>query len=179
MATLPIDAPFVTVEGYLHTLYEPDCDYVDGRIEDRLVGWYGHASTIASLLWILSGKEEWQSWPLLPLSSLRTRVALTRIRCPDVCVLRRGGTKERILSSPPLAVFEVLEPEDRLNTMMEKLADFDRFGVAHIWLIDPDRRLAYRYVSGGLHPIESGELTVPETPIRVVLSELFAELDRA
>jgi len=175
MSTLPIDDPLVTVEEYLHTVYEPDCDYVDGRLEDRLVGWYSHASTIASLLWILSGKGEWRSWPLLPLPSLRTRVAATRIRCPDVCVLRRGGPKERILSTPPLAVFEVLETEDRFLAMMEKLADFDRFGVGHIWLVDPDRRLAYRYVSGGLHPVETGELTVPETPIRVVLSELFAD----
>ena len=30
----------------------------------------------------------------------------------------------------------------------------------------------------GLHPVESGELTVLGTPIRVMLSELFAELDR-
>jgi Uma2 family endonuclease len=115
---------------------------------------------------------------MLPLPSLRTRVAATRIRCPDVCVLRRGGPKEQILSTPPLAVFEVLEPEDRFSAMMEKLADFDRFGVGHIWLIDPDRRLVYRYVSGGLEAVGTGELRVAETPIRVVLSELFAELDR-
>jgi hypothetical protein len=30
-----------------------------------------------------------------------------------------------------------------------------------------------------MHLAESGELSVPDTPIRVVLSELFAELDRA
>jgi hypothetical protein len=30
-----------------------------------------------------------------------------------------------------------------------------------------------------LEEVETGELTVPETPIRVVLSEMFAELDRA
>jgi hypothetical protein len=38
MATLPIEDRFVSVEEYLHTVYEPDCDYVDGRIEERLVG---------------------------------------------------------------------------------------------------------------------------------------------
>jgi len=27
--------------------------------------------------------------------------------------------------------------------------------------------------------VQNGELTVPETPIRLVLNELFAELDRA
>jgi Uma2 family endonuclease len=94
-------------------------------------------------------------------------------------VLQRGESKEQILTTPPLAVFEVLEPEDRFLAMMEKLADFDRFGIGHIWLIDPDRRLAYRYISGGLEAAGPGELNVPETPIRVVLSELFAELDRA
>ncbi|MGB6829862.1 MAG: Uma2 family endonuclease [Terracidiphilus sp.] len=131
-----------------------------------------------SLLWILSGKEEWKSWPLLPLPSLRSRVSATRIRCPDVCVLKRGESKEQIMTTPPLAVFEVLETEDRFGTMMEKLADFERFGVGCIWVIDPDRRLAYRYISGGLEGVRTAELAVPGTPICVVLSELFAEMDR-
>jgi len=46
-------------------------------------------------------------------------------------------------------------------------------------VIDPERRTARRATRTGLHIVETGELTVPETPIRVVLSELFAELDRA
>ena len=35
MATLSVhqsEPEFVTVEEYLHTVYEPECDYVDGRI---------------------------------------------------------------------------------------------------------------------------------------------------
>jgi hypothetical protein len=45
MATLPVsefDESYVTVEEYLHTVYEPECDYVDGRLEDRNVGEYDH-----------------------------------------------------------------------------------------------------------------------------------------
>jgi Uma2 family endonuclease len=61
---------------------------------------------------------------------------------------------------------------------MEKLRDYDRFGVSHIWVIDPKPRIAYRYTDGGLEEVHSDELTAPETPIRVVLGELFAELDR-
>lgn len=40
MTALPaskLDEAFVTVEHYLHTVYRPDCDYMDGRIEERLV----------------------------------------------------------------------------------------------------------------------------------------------
>ena len=47
------------------------------------------------------------------------------------------------------------------------------------WIIDPESRVAYRYTSAGLEEVRTGELSVPETPIRVVMSELFAELDRA
>ncbi len=42
MATTAV-VPFVTVDEYLHTSYEPDMDYVDGHIEDRNVGEFDHA----------------------------------------------------------------------------------------------------------------------------------------
>ena len=47
MATLPIyedpQTEFVSVREYLSTSYRPDCDYVDGRIEERNVGEFEHA----------------------------------------------------------------------------------------------------------------------------------------
>ena len=46
MATLPIfDDPqsaFVSVREYLSTSHRPDCDYVDGRIEERNSGEFEH-----------------------------------------------------------------------------------------------------------------------------------------
>jgi hypothetical protein len=42
MATLPMQEPHVTVAEYLRTVYEPDCDYVDGRVEERNVGEFDH-----------------------------------------------------------------------------------------------------------------------------------------
>ena len=74
---------------------------------------------------------------------------------------------------------EILSPEDRLQQMREKAAEYRRFGVEHIWIIDPQPRIAYQYTAAGLEEVRTAELTVPETPIRVVLGELFAELDRA
>ena len=49
----------------------------------------------------------------------------------------------------------------------------------NIWIIDPEPRRAYRYTDSALEEVHTGEFTVPGTPILVVLSELFAELDRA
>jgi Uma2 family endonuclease len=45
--------PYLSVEEYLHTVYRPDVDYVDGRIEERNVGEFDHADLqtyIATLL---------------------------------------------------------------------------------------------------------------------------------
>jgi Uma2 family endonuclease len=78
-----------------------------------------------------------------------------------------------------MIAIEILSPEDTLRAMQEKAAEYLRFGIENIWMIDPEPRLAYQYTSAGLEEVHSGELAVPGTPIRVVLSEMFAELDRA
>jgi Uma2 family endonuclease len=62
--------------------------------------------------------------------------------------------------------------------MQEKAAQYRTFGIENIWIIDPEPRIAYSYTSAGLEEIQTGELVVPETTIRVVLGEMFAELDR-
>jgi Uma2 family endonuclease len=43
---------------------------------------------------------------------------------------------------PPLAIFEVLDEEDRFSATMGKLRDYMQFGIENIWIIDPERRVA-------------------------------------
>jgi len=62
--------------------------------------------------------------------------------------------------------------------MQEKAAEYRAFGVENIWIIDPEPRIAYRYVDNALQEVKEAELGVGGTSIRVVLSEMFAELDR-
>ena len=40
----------ISVSEYLKTSYHPDCDYVDGRIEERNVGEHDHAAVQAALI---------------------------------------------------------------------------------------------------------------------------------
>jgi Uma2 family endonuclease len=94
-------------------------------------------------------------------------------------VVRSGEQFERYVTQPPLIAIEILSPEDTLRAMQAKAAEYRAFGVEHIWIVDPEPRIAYRYADGAFEEVHSGELTVPGTPIRVVLSEVFAELDRA
>ena len=41
MAAAAMSLP-VSVEEYLHSVYEPDLDYVDGRLEERNMGEFDH-----------------------------------------------------------------------------------------------------------------------------------------
>jgi Uma2 family endonuclease len=184
MATLPIyeDAredpqpEFVSVREYLTTSYRPDCDYVDGQIEERNVGEYDHSYLQAMLAHLFLNHQD--DWGVRPLPDVRVQVKPTRFRVPDLTVIRAGTLREQILTHPPLLVIEILSPEDRLSRMTERTDEYLDFGIENIWIIDPRRRLAYRVTRAGFELAPAGEITVPETPIRIVLSELFAELDR-
>jgi Uma2 family endonuclease len=176
MPTAELYEPLVTVEEYLHTAYRPDCEYVDGRIEERNLGEYDHG-LLQTLLGTLFTVNR-QAWGVRTVTDVRTQVSRKRFRVPDLSVLRLDAPKERIISHPALIVIEILSPEDRLSRVQERIEDYLAFGVEHIWIFDPERRTASTASASGLHPVRSDELTVPGTPIRVVLSELFAEMER-
>ncbi len=76
---------------------------------------------------------------------LRVQVAGTRFRVPDVTVLDRDQPIEQIVTQPPLAVFEVLSPEDSLQRLKRKLEDYRLMGIPEIWVIDPQDATYYRY----------------------------------
>jgi Uma2 family endonuclease len=133
----------VPVETYLRSSYEPDAEYVDGEIEERPMGEFDHASWQQAIqLWFKQHEKEWN---IRVRPELRVKVAATRYRVPDVTVLDRGRPIEQIITHPPLAVFEVLSPEDRFQRMKRKLEDYRAMGIPEIWVIDPQDSTFYRY----------------------------------
>jgi Uma2 family endonuclease len=177
MATLPNSEELWSVREYLRTSWSPDREFVDGRIEERNLGEKEH-SIIQRYLTVLFAIMR-AEWGVEVFPELRTQTEAHRFRVPDVLVMRSGEKFDRYVTHPPLIVVEILSPEDSLRAMREKASEYRGFGIENIWVIDPEPRVAYRYTSAGLEEVHSGELAVSETPIRVVLSELFAELDRS
>jgi Uma2 family endonuclease len=176
MATQPIPEELWTVREYLRTSWSPDREFVDGRIEERNLGEKDHSIIQGYLNFLFMLKRS--EWGIRVFPELRTQTQSRRFRVPDVLVTRPDNKFERYVTSAPLIAIEILSPEDRLVAMQAKAEEYRAFGVENIWIIDPERRVAYRYAGTSLEKVESGELTVPQTPIRVVLSELFAELDQ-
>jgi len=177
MATLPNFEELWTVREYLRTTWSPDREFVDGRIEERNLGEKEH-SILQRFFTVLFAINR-SAWGVEVFPELRTQTQARRFRVPDVLVMRAGDRFERYVTQPPLIAIEILSPEDTLSAMQQKAAEYRAFGVEHIWIIDPEPRCAYRATEAGLEEVRTGALYVAGTPIRVDLSDLFAELDRA
>jgi len=74
------------------------------------------------------------------------------VRCPDVGFIRAdrlpGGRTPRgfILGAPDLAV-EVVSPSQYSSDTLDKVRDYLEAGTRLVWVIDPDKRVAYVYRS--------------------------------
>ncbi len=177
MATVPNSEELWTVREYLRSSWSPDREFVDGRIEERNLEEKEHSIIQRYLTFLFMLKRA--EWGVEVFPELRTQTQTRRFRVPDVLVTRVEDKFERYITRPPLIAVEILSPEDSLRAMQSKAAEYRSFGVENIWVIDPEPRLAYRYTPTGLEEVQAGELVALGTPIRVVLSEMFAELDRA
>uniref|UniRef100_A0A7V4XQR7 Uma2 family endonuclease n=1 Tax=Acidobacterium capsulatum TaxID=33075 RepID=A0A7V4XQR7_9BACT len=162
----------VPVDVYLRSSFEPDAEYVDGVIEERAVGELDHAAWQAAIQnWFWMRREE---WGIRVFAELRVQVTPTRYRVPDVVILENTGPlkeMEQIVRTPPLAVFEVLSPEDKLVRVLEKLADYEAMGVRGIFVINPRSGEKYQYLGGDLKQVDQAAISVGQTGRMFRMSE--------
>ena len=102
----------ISVEEYLRSSYEPDCDFVDGEIEERNVGELNHSVLqlrVGAYLLAQYGKTG-----ATVATECRIRVKPGRVRIPDICFFLTKPD-EQVPTKPPLICIEVLSPEDRMS----------------------------------------------------------------
>jgi len=164
----------VPVDEYLHTVYEPDCDYVDGEVIERNVGEFQHAMLQGVIVRLMYDS----ALPIRVLPELRMRLGPACFRIPDICVMLKSQPAEPVLTSPPFLCIEILSPEDRMSRVIEKVKEFLAFGVSHVWVIDPETRTAYSYTNSEGREVRE-QLKTANPDISISVRELFAELDEA
>ncbi len=144
---------YVPVEAYLRNSdYEPDAEYVDGEILERPVGELSHADWQQAICTFFLAHVN--TWNVRVFPELRVQVKANNFLVPDVTILDRSLPIEPIITHPPIAVFEVLSPEDRILRMRQKLAAYAAMGIPQIWVINPgetpEATTFERYQNGSL-----------------------------
>lgn len=107
----------------------------------------------------------------------RVQVSETRFRIPDVCVYVGDDPQDRIFRTPPFICVEILSPEDRVPRAQERIDDCLKFGVAYVWVIDPESQRVWVHMSHGSREVEDGILRVENPELTVNLPEIFAGID--
>jgi len=136
----------VSVEEYLRTTYEPDAEYVDGRIVQRSVPQFDHGRLQAQITAYFYAREK--EWNMIVVSDTRVQVQPAHFRVPDLCLLRERP-EGSIIVQPPVICIEILSPDDSAKELADKIAEYLQFGVDAVWVMDPIERSGTIYPADG------------------------------
>ncbi len=162
----------IPISEYLETTYHPDCEYIDGEIQERNVGKWSHAR-VQWLLALWFGRHE-SAWNVIGSTEQRMQVSPTRIRVPDLVVLRPSEQPD-VLTVPPLLIIEILSPDDTYSELQQRCQDYLAMGVKTVWIIDPKTMSGRMCSESGW--VAAERLEVAGTPIYVDLNQIFSQLD--
>jgi Uma2 family endonuclease len=165
----------ISLDQYLRTVYRPDCDYIDGEVQERNLGETEHSDLQTRILELLLTPESKRY--IRATAEPRVQVKETRFRIPDICVRRISDPKEQFIRRPPLLCIEVLSPEDRMSRIMERVHDYLEMGVPEVWVFDSSKRTVFRFADSMMVEQNQGVLNVPETPLVLALTDVFLVLD--
>lgn len=158
----------VPVEEYLSTSYDPDREYVDGRLIERNVGELDHSFVQGFIYSALSMRG------LHAFVELRTQIRARQFRVPDVLATLQMP-KSRFVTEPPYIVVEILSPDDRASEMADKIDDYLDLGVPNIWVVEPRKRRITVHGRGTARDCgDSVETT--DGKISIPLTEIFGQM---
>lgn len=124
----------LSLEEYLRTVYEPECDYIDGSLQDRHTGLALHGETVACVGGFFHNHR--RRLGVRVAIALRMLVAPSRVRVPDISIIDADDHDEIQLRPPHLCI-EVRSPEDNSGRLEQALDDYFGMGVPEVWVLDP------------------------------------------
>ena len=131
----------VSVEEYLHSTFEHDAEYVEGRIVARSEPQKAHSKMQARLVRRLSAAGDPLGYAVWLEQRILTQRAPARYRVPDLCVTQ-GQPSEDVFTEPPFLCVEILSPDDTAVEVWAKVREYLAFGVATCGSWIPTRRRA-------------------------------------
>lgn len=108
------------------------------------------------------------------MSELRVRIEPQLFRVIDFAVYRDSIPEGRYGTSPAYMAIEIVSPDDRYNDLTQRLEEYRRWGVPHVWLVDPQLKRLYEYTEAGL--LQYASLRLPEFDFEISAQELFKDI---
>jgi Uma2 family endonuclease len=164
----------IGVEEYLDLVFEdrPEPDYVDGEVVGRALPTPLHSQIQVLLILLFAPLISRHQLLLLP--EIRVQIEPRRFRVADFAVFRGARPEGRYATSPALVVVEIISPDDRYGKLTHRLEDYRRWGVPHVWLVDPELKRLYEYSEAGL--LQYPSLRLPEFDFEISAQELFKDV---
>jgi Uma2 family endonuclease len=179
MAALP-SQPLVSVEEYLHGIYEPECEYLDGALEPKAMPDFKHSVLQGLLVALLVAQREKFGFRVCP--ELHVRVKPTRFRIPDISVLAGPPAGASYVETPPLFTIEIISPDDPWPKVVRTVKEHHEMGVPTIIVADPRSREVFIAGQDGLLRELAAPLVVSVEPpgagaLEIDFDQLFSQLD--
>jgi Uma2 family endonuclease len=153
----------------------PDVEYVRGEIVERSMPDLVHSGVQKRLIVTFSAMEDRHRLYAFP--ELRLRLAEDVFRVPDVTVFAGQPPSQLVPDRPPACVIEIVSRDDRYTELLQKLDEYHRWGVPHIWVVDPWLERLSAYDGGDL--LQAPELGLPGMDRRLTIGELIRGLKDA
>lgn len=162
----------ITEKEYLHTNYNPDCDFVDGVVLERHLGQFDHANLQTFLAALFVNNRN--NWGVLGLVEQRLRVRTGKYRVPDLLVLPLDYDRsQQVVTIAPLLCIEILSPDDDMPRILERCWEYNELGVPESWIFDPETKSAFVAKD---HVVTVAPDVLRCAEIEISCAELFAQL---
>ncbi|MGC9947897.1 MAG: Uma2 family endonuclease [Bryobacteraceae bacterium] len=98
---------------------------------------------------------------------MRTQSDPARYRVPGLCVTK-GEAAEDIFTEPPLLCIEILCPDDAAVELRAKVREYRAFGVAYVWIVDPETGTGEIHTARGVELVEDGIFRSGEIQVQLL-----------
>ena len=156
----------VSVEEYLHSTFEPDAEYLEGKIAPRSMPQKPHSKMQSYLDRTLYRVAHPLGYDVWVEQRVRTQADPPRYRVPDVCVTF-GEPDEDIFTAPPFLCVEILSPDDTVVDVRAKVREYLAFGVPYVWIVDPQTGTGEVHTANGIERVENGRFQAREIVIQL------------
>jgi Uma2 family endonuclease len=163
----------VSVDEYLNTSYKPACEYLDGVLKRKPMPTFDHALVQSRLVSLISAQQ--RSYIALP--ELTVKIREREWLVPDVAIMLRSQIQRPYALDPVFLCIEILSPDDRLAETFTKCEQYHLWGVAHCWVVDPEKKAAWIYEKGSAPKRATEEDTLWAGGIHVSMRKLFEAED--